>query len=160
MVMTDPSRRGIPTDPQAALRTLRILWAALLAGPVAFLVVVAVVLSGGGTAPASDLATILGIVAFVLLIAGVFGGYTARLLAYRRGSDGQRITPQAYFTGNLILFASCEAVALFSIVASLVVGQFGVVLIPAVLAMAVQVLNFPTGRLMLAETEPYDTLMK
>jgi hypothetical protein len=71
--------------------------------------------------------------------------YIVRGIVYRMGRRDGVLSPAAYANGNIIFYAMCEAVGMFAIVGAFLNGGRGPHLIVAAAAMAVQVLNFPTG---------------
>ncbi len=136
-------------SPKQILRTLRTIWLALLLGQIALFIVVAVVITNGGVQIGSandQLVQRLFYLSLAMLLVFVPVGYLLRTTIYKKNWHGDVITPRGYFTGNLLLLALCEGVALFALVVTLLSGTFGLTLLPAVAAMAVQVVNIPTGR--------------
>jgi F0F1-type ATP synthase membrane subunit c/vacuolar-type H+-ATPase subunit K len=141
------------------LRNARIMWAALLFGEIAFGAIVAALISGAfGDAPAADpdLAPIMTGVGLLTLVTVVPIAYFIRGQIYKRFWRDHAVAPQGYFTGNLLLWAMCEGVALFGLVVVLVTGSWSPLLV-AVVAMAVQIVNHPHGRPMLPAYSPYET---
>ena len=135
-------------SPEQSVRTLRIIWAALLLGQLVFLVIVMWLIR-----QPADRATItpelrrtLFIIAAAWLVMAVPLGYFIRLKTYEkgRGSDGA-VAPGSYATGNIILFALCEGVSLLAIVGILLSRQVTPFVYITLLAVAVQAVNFPTG---------------
>ncbi len=142
------------SDPKTALRTMRFLWFGLLSGPLSFLFVIVMIVSGSDQEPA-EIGMLLGYVAIGMLIVLTPIGYFIRGQIYKASWQGDVVTPKGYYVGNLILLSTLEGVALFGLVATMVHGALGLPLVPAVLAMAIQVINFPNGRAM----HPPDRLM-
>jgi hypothetical protein len=136
-----------PDDPKAALRTIRLLWAAMLVGQILFMIVIAVmhIQRDGET---SQISKLLGYVGFGMLPVMTAVGYFIRNQTYKANWREDVITPQGYGGGNLILLAMLEGVALLSLVATLLHGSFGLPFVPAMIAMAIQVINYPNGRAM------------
>ena len=125
---------------------LRIIWAALLMGQIMFLVITLTV--GKSTKPAIDaqMANILLYCAIAMLAVMVPMAYLVRGLVYRKGhGDDGLIGPGQYATGNILLWAMCEGVGLAAITFAFINGGQGPVLFVAAVAIAVQVVNFPTG---------------
>ena len=77
-------------------------------------------------------------------------GYYIRMQLYKRNWQGDIITPKGYFTGNLILLALCEGPALMGLVLVMLAGEFWPWIIPTLVAMGAQIINFPNGRPMYA----------
>ena len=92
------------TDPQRALLTLRVIWAAVLAGQVAFLIVVLALLARE-TVVAPGFA---GIGLFWFLMLALFVAtplsYGLRSQMYKRHWVHDRILPRGYLSGNVFLF--------------------------------------------------------
>lgn len=153
----------LPPDVEAerkqVLRNARVLWTALLLGEIAFAAVVAALTTGMlGDAPAADpdLAPIMTGVGLLMLVTVVPIAYFIRGQVYKRHWRDHAVAPQGYFTGNLLLWAACEGVTFFGLVVVLVTGSWSPLLM-AVVAMTVQIVNYPHGRPMLPAYSPYET---
>jgi len=135
------------TSTRGALATLRIIWAALLVGELVFLGVIFFLLRGANPpAPGpADVTRMLFFASIVFLAGGVVVGFVLRSRLYNpRQADGS-VAPGKYVTGNIIFLALCEGPAFFGLVVCMLSGHFlPAVAVPAV-AMAIQLLNFPTG---------------
>lgn len=150
----DPSRDELGGDLHGEVRgdlhqrllVARILWASLLAGEVAFAAIVIVLLANGNLAPqAPQSAGLFTVVAACMLVTCVPLGYFLRGQIYKRGWRGHVIEPPAYMSGNLVLWAMCEGVAMFGLTALLVTGGWAALGV-AVVAAGVQVINYPNGK--------------
>jgi F0F1-type ATP synthase membrane subunit c/vacuolar-type H+-ATPase subunit K len=136
-----------PSDAQRLL-TLRIIWAALLMGQVMYLVVATTF--AASPAPSNgtrgDLPQLLFYLAAAMLVTSIPIAYALRAIVYRRGRqpDGS-VAPAEYATGNILFWAMMEADGMFAITGALLNGGRGPHLYVAAVAMAVQILNFPTG---------------
>lgn len=134
-------------SPQHHLTSLRIIWAAMLAGQVMFLVIV-LWLIGQSDASMTDpqVGQMIFVIALVTLVAGVPVAYLLRMRIYGGGQqpDGT-VSPQAYTTGNIILLALCEGPSLLAVVGMLLARQVSPFILVTILAIAVQAVNFPTG---------------
>ena len=130
---------------QGRLLTLRIIWAALLMGQAAFLVVVLMI--GPNNPPQDkDFSRVLLYIAVVMLAALVPVAYVVRATIYRTGRrDDGTVAGGAYATGNIIFWAMCEGVGMFALVGALLSGGRGPHLFVALIAMAVQIVNVPIG---------------
>ncbi len=132
-----------------ALLKLRLIWLMLLVGQLVFLAL-AMAMARQHTVPAADPMVVRGILitAVALLVLGIPLGYFLRNQCYKRAWQGNRISPTGYMTGNILLLAMGEAVAILACLTILLGGPLGTglaVLIPTWLIHAV---NFPTGRAM------------
>lgn len=129
---------------QQALVVQRILWMALLVGPLAFFLVVVFVLWPGGFAAQPEVARLLFPVAIGVLIIGLTMGVLLRRRIARSGHDGS-VELNRYATGNILFWAICEGSSLLGLVTMLMYGQlWPAVLIPAI-ASAAHLLTFPAG---------------
>jgi hypothetical protein len=141
----EPGKAQQPT-PAGTLLVTRIIWAALLMGQVIFLVIV-LTIGPGFAEPDPELMQILLYVLFAMLVTMVPIAYVVRGVIYNKGRrDG--VQPQAYATGNILFLAMCEGVGFAGLTFALLNRGGGPHLIVALIAMAVQVINFPTGRAM------------
>src|SRR5690606_27539302 len=103
---------------------------------------------------------LLGVNSVMLLIC-VAIGYFARMQLYKRHWHDNVVQPEGYFSGNLMLFALCEGMALLSIVNAMMAQEWYPYLLPGLAAVLVILINFPTGKPLkphapdLAEYSPY-----
>ncbi len=130
------------TDPNKTLLTLRFLWAMLLAGQLMFMVVVALVLSGPGSSAPYE----LFVVACMAAPAAIVAAHVVRMQIYKKHWISDAVTPRGYFVGNLIYLAMLEGASFFGLVVMLIGGRFLPYVIPSLVLMAVQVVNYPHGR--------------
>ena len=147
---------GSESNPRGMLITTRILWAALLAGQIGFMFVILVIWSQKADSPAQnseDVAQIIGYIAIAMLVLLTPIGYFIRNQVYKANWEGDVVTPLGYMRGNIILLAMLEGTAFLGLIGTLVQGSFGLPLVPAVVAMAIQVINFPHGRPMFEQQE-------
>ncbi len=146
--MIDASTRNnqATATPHKALMTIRLIWAALLAGQIMFMVVIAV-LQSINASPQADpqVAQVLFLVALAMLTTMIPVGYFIRNQVYKKNWQEDVVTPGGYVSGNILLLALCEGVALVGLVAVLIGGVIWYA-VPSLVAMAVQVINFPHGR--------------
>lgn len=144
-----PQNTTHPLPADRALMTTRLIWAAMLMGQVIFLFVIVFLWSSSASfQPSPDTAWVLFLVTVAVLVSAVPVGYVCRQQIYKRNWVGDVITPQGYLTGNVVLLALCEGVSMLGLVATLLNGSLWPTLAPSVIAMAVQVINFPNGRAM------------
>jgi hypothetical protein len=130
-------------SPAARLRVLRIIWAALLMGQLMFLVVA--MTFGRASQPGDQ--TLLFYIAAGMLVMITPLAYLLRAQTYASGrqADGS-ISGSAYATGNILFWAMFEGVGMFSIVGVMLNGGRGPHLFVTAVALAMQIVNFPTGR--------------
>lgn len=135
-----------PTQPtpQSVVRTARLVWAALLAGQMVFLVVVLVVMGKPGPDAQQDVPKLLAMVSGVLLVSGIPIGSMLRKKTWDSGRVEGKLKPSAYVAGHVLFLAVCEGPALLSLVSVLLAGSVFPFVLPALVAMAVQLANYPT----------------
>lgn len=143
------------SDTRSILTTTRILWLALLMGQVIFLSVVAVLITQQSVPANPDVGWLLFLISCGLLPVNLGIGYFARMQVYKRGWQEDRITPQAYLQGNVVMLALCEAVSFLALIAALLQGSLLPAILVSAVAMAVQVVNFPTGKPMQPAVDPF-----
>jgi len=130
----------------AALLRLRIIWLAMLAGQLAFVGIVYAMIQGDyDPVVTGDLAQSMFYAVMGVLTLGVVGGYLARMQTYKRCWEGNRVTPEGYFMGNLLLYAIMEGVSIIGMVLVLLTAQLAPHLVPAAAAVLVMAINFPGG---------------
>jgi hypothetical protein len=148
MYQTSPN--NIP--PQRPLMTLRIIWFALLVGPIAFLAAMEFgIFSIRGTQQAQPL---FFWVDLAMLLTTVPITYGIRYLIFRRASIDGSIPATAFSTGNIIFWAGCEGVAFSGLVFALLNGSLWPTIVVVAIAMGLQVLTFPTGKRLYDPTTP------
>src|SRR5437588_874050 len=123
---------------------VRIIWAALLMGEILFMVI-AMAIGPNQREPDPDQIRLLFYVATAMAVSIIPIGLFIRALTFRKGRRNGSLTPEAYLAGNIILWATCEGTAFFSLVGLLMNRGHGPHLFIAIAAMAVQALTFPTG---------------
>ena len=137
-----------------ALLTLRIIWAALLVGQIALLVVILKVILPGRTQP-PQINQPLTMVCYGMLATMVPVGFVVRMMIFRRGRDEfGAIAPGAYGTGNIVFWALCEGVSFFSLICVMQNGSLAPTIYVTAAAVALQVTAFPTGGRMRSNDVP------
>lgn len=135
--------QGAPSPtPAQALRTTRLLWAALLAGQVLFLVVI-LTLRASQQAVENESASIVAYVAIAMLLGVAPIAFIIRNALYGTRDHRGTVPPQRYITANIVFLALFEGASFLGLVAFMLGEPLG--LIAAGLAMAIQALSFPTG---------------
>lgn len=135
-------------DPSRALLVTRIIWFALLSGQVLFLAIIVVLWNVGSIKADLQLASVLGMCAVGVLFSAVTVGLFVRNQIYKRYWVGEVVTPAGYVQGNIVFLAMCEGASFLGLIAVLFRGTFGLELIVPLLALVVQVVNFPNGKAM------------
>jgi hypothetical protein len=142
--------------PLQAQRLARVLWGALLLGQIAFATVVIFVVQTGSGGARHQVDFLVWVAAGACVI-GIPFGYFIRNEVYKKNWQSEVIRPGGYLTGNLVLWALGEGVALFSLSAALANGCLFPDLLPALPAFAVHLINFPTGKAMFPPVNPYQS---
>ena len=127
---------------QKQLMVLRVIWGAMLVGEVVFMFIA--LLIGPGMHSTTDV-TLLERVAAGMFVVMIPMAFVVRKAMYRANSNDGNITISAYTTGNIVFWAMCEGVAFFGLVITMLAGKPGLGFAIAVAAIAVQIINFPTG---------------
>lgn len=132
-------------EKKGRLATLRLIWATLVIGQIAFAAVAMLVIAPGHNfKPNPQGAQVLTIVGVIMMLVILPLAFVIRRMVYAPGPDGQ-IQYGKYAAGNIIFYAMCESVAFVGIFALLMKGTVGEqILIPAI-AVALQIVNYPTG---------------
>jgi len=125
----------------------RLLWGAMLMGQVAFLVVLVVLILQGMQGYVTDAGTAQNLlyISSGVMIFGALVGYFLRMQIYKAGWENDHVKPDAYFMGNLILFATLETVSLVALVSVLLVAQLIPFALPALVALILMAVNFPSS---------------
>jgi len=138
-----------PLEPLAALRQLRILWAALLLSNVFF----AGILAGAGMswqaseeASESPITLFAAIFLTLAMLTALPIAFWVRMQCYKRHWVENRVLPRGYLTGNIILLAMLDLLAIVSLIACVLSGRWFPMVAVALLALALHLLNFPHGK--------------
>jgi len=137
-----------PTESRidAALFRLRIIWLAMILGQLAFIGIAYLFIKDGfEPIVGGELAQSMFYAAMGTFALGLVGGYILRMQTYKRCWLADRVTPEGYFMGNLMLYAIMEAVSIFGVVVVLLSGQLAPHIVPAAAALLVMAINFPGG---------------
>ncbi len=133
-------------NPAQALTTTRLLWAAMLSGQLVLLGVIALLMAQGTLSPADpQLTTTLFLVSLGAIVTAVPAGYFARSQIYKKHWQRESIEPRGYVTGNIVLLALLEAPAMLALVTCMLAASFWPGIVVAMLALGVQIINFPHG---------------
>ncbi|MEX0774900.1 MAG: hypothetical protein WD042_04195 [Phycisphaeraceae bacterium] len=139
---------SMPTQTRGKLIGIRIIWLAMLMGEVGFMAVIAVLIGNQSVQAEAELARLMLLISTGMLLTLVPLGYFIRSQIYKRHWVGDAVTAQGYVTGNIVLLALCEASAFAGLLGCMFGGSFWPGAVPVVLAMIVQVINYPTGSAM------------
>ncbi|MBI1337040.1 MAG: hypothetical protein GC164_08770 [Phycisphaera sp.] len=132
-------------SPSAVQRTCWILWGAMLMGMGVFLAA-AIYLNRQRTQPPNaQLAHTFFIVGIAVFFTVVPAGYFIRIQSYKKNWVHDVVTPQGYLTGNLVLWAACEGVAMMGLAFGIATGVLWPTALCSAAAIAVMVMNYPHG---------------
>jgi hypothetical protein len=137
--------------PDRALLSARVFWFALLGGQLAFVMVIFGIWRKVPLHLDLRVATQVSYAGVIALAMFVPLGYFLRMQTYKRYWRGSIIAPQGYLTGNLVLWLLIETAATVSLLAVLIQGSFWPAGVPAAIAVALHLVNFPTGKPMFAD---------
>lgn len=143
----DSGRKSVNLNslpPAKALMTMRIIWLALLLGPILFMGVIVLVIlpqSRQTTQPQP----ILTWVSFALLAMTVPVAFVIRGIILRRSRIEDRIPTSAYSAANIIFWAASEGCALFALVVVMLNRSLWPTIVVAAIALCLQAITFPTG---------------
>jgi len=133
--------KNLPTG--KALIQVRIMWFALLSGQFICMGVFAVI-----NRPKQPLVIPLEYLVganFLILFTVVPAAFFVRRLIFRWGEVDGVISAQAFSRGNIIFWASCEAVSFFGLITAFISGSWWPAIVPTVIALGLHALTFPVG---------------
>lgn len=136
------------TEQSNALLLTRIIWAALLTGQLGFMFFV---LMGMSDIDAGKQTPLLGYIAIGLVIPFAAMAFFIRNQVYKAGWKENVILPNAYLIGNMLFLSVFEGLSFTSLILMQTHGSVSIGLIPSMLAMAIQVINFPHGKPMFSQ---------
>ena len=145
------------SDRVGALRTLRILWGAVvgglvLLGPTALMLRGAGGAGGEGEVGAVEEGGGLGLVElstpflWSLLGVGVVTGFFLRNQIYKKHWRGLAVSAEGYLMGNVVFFALVEGPATVAVIFLFAGASLLPTLLPVLLATGILLLNYPSGR--------------
>jgi hypothetical protein len=139
--MTQSFSNDAPSPPNALLAQ-RIIWAALLLGPILFmLVLVRVILPNRQQPPQPQPVLVWSNIIWFLIIVPIT--FIFRTVTLRRASVDGRVPAAALATGNIIFWAGCEGSAFFGLIVAMLTGSLSPAIITVAIALSLQALTFP-----------------
>jgi len=133
------------TSSPVRLTILRIIWAALLIGEGTFLILIIRVLIPNRTVPSQPQPLLIPISFAMCFTTIPITFFIRRLIFNKARQKAGALTIAAYTTGNIIFWAGCDGVAFFGMVVALLNASLWPTIICVAVAMALQVITFPTG---------------
>lgn len=136
-----------PDDRRKAqqLITMRIIWGALLMGPLMFLVVILILFRQGSGLNAGFNVQLFQMVCVAAVAGAVVMSYIVRKVIYGAANESGAIAMAKYSSGNIVFWALNEGAAFFALVCMLLHGQALPFLALALIPMANNLVNFPSG---------------
>ena len=148
----------VQRSPAGILAVSRIIWA-VSAGSMLMVGAVMVFMTLRTALPPPEVST--GVESPMLLAAALMTAVAlpmslfVRAQVFKRGWVGDVVTPQAYFTGNMIAWAICEGAAFFGFAAMATSCEIMPGLIAPAVALTFLLLLFPNGKAMMPTANPY-----
>ena len=129
---------GIPTDPQRAIFTMRMIWAALTLGQAIFF---GIALMNRGVMGGGAQLAMMPYIALGMAVAVIPVGFSLRRMHIEKGKrEGNPI--QGLATGTILFLACCEGPSFFGSVCIMLTGDLVAAWVPAV-ATALMLIAFP-----------------
>ena len=134
-----------------SLVTIRIIWAALLIGEIAFLLIILLFLwpaqrLGPPPAQSRPSSMLLYDIAWADLAISVLVGFFVRMMIFQKNRDEQgMIRRGSYVTGTIIFLAMLEGSGYLGLVNLMLSHALWPHILPPAIAMAIQVASFPMG---------------
>ena len=147
-MVVDPFQK--PSDPGSrriaqALLIQRVIFFALVFGVVIFGILVGTVVlpQQHGKPPNNTPPRILITINLLMFLLELPVMFFVRMIVFKRGRVGDRISFQAYGTGNIIFWAGCEGISFFGLVAAMLIGSMTPTIWIVLAAMGIMSLTFP-----------------
>ena len=129
-----------------ALMTARLIWAAMVFGVIAIGGILFSIMTPRPSGPDQS-HQLLFYVAVVVTVASIAVGYFLRHSIYQKHRT-DHVAPQGFLVGNILLLAAAEGAAFLSLIIMFLAGTPSPFIAPAVIALIVMLMNFPTGSVM------------
>ena len=139
------SRSGKPITlpPPKSLAVIRIIWAALLIGPLLFMAVIILIVLPNAKRPLHPPPVALTWAAFAVPAMMIPVAFIVRRMLFTRSRTEAGIPVAAYSTGNIVFWASCEGCAFLGLVVAMLTGSLWPTIIPVAIALSLQAITFP-----------------
>ncbi|QQE10386.1 hypothetical protein JD969_12845 [Planctomycetota bacterium] len=135
-----------PQDTQRILITMRIAFVALITGQIVAALALLAFFWNRAPNPIPHLAPTITTTLIILFALITPLTFFIRMQIYKKHWKADRITPQGYLLANLIILTSQQAIFLIAVVAAALTQRYALSLIPAYLALFIQLTNYPTGK--------------
>ena len=135
-------------SPETTLKTLRIIWGALIWGQIVIGGVMWFIGSDDSTESAATESSwpILTVASLALLAICVPMAYFLRNQVYKSHWQSEAVTPAGYLKANMLFAMLLDAPAVLSAISTLFAGEAFPHLVPLITAVAIMLINFPHGR--------------
>ena len=128
------------------LIVMRLAYFAMLSGQLGAAVTLLVLFRGRMPNPQPELAWTAAMTLGVIFLVVTPLTFFIRMQTYKKHWKKDRITPQAYIFATLLIVTAQQAIFLVSVAAAFITQIYLITLIPAGLALLVQLANYPTGK--------------
>ncbi|QDU32419.1 hypothetical protein KS4_04510 [Poriferisphaera corsica] len=128
------------------LIVMRLAYFALLSGQLGAAITLLALFRGRMPNPQPELAPTITIALIVIFLVTTPLTFFIRMQTYKKHWKGDRISPQAYIFATLLVVTAQQAIFLVSVAAAFITQAYLVTLVPAMLALLVQLANYPTGK--------------
>jgi len=141
------TRTYTDTNRRLTLMVVRIIWGVLMLGQLGFGAVVWSLIQSGSIRDQyqPQLRSQMFAISVAVLIGCVGVGYFTRNQSYKKHWQAHAVTPPGFFQGNLILLVCLEGASFSSLCSIMMTGQVFPMILPAVVSLALQFVNFPSG---------------
>ncbi len=146
------------TTNRGSLFTVRLIWLAMIVGQVLFAAMcIYLKLSGRFALSTNEAVKVLLPISIAYLVGALPVACFIRSQIYKRHWQRHAVAPEGYASGNIIFLAICESAALLSLISMMLADAIFPAIVPALVAFAVQLVNYPTGRAMVPDPFLADT---
>jgi hypothetical protein len=128
-----------------ALLNLRIIWFALLLGPIGFMCVIAFRLMPGAREHLEVQPALIWVTT-IMFATVIPMGFMIRWFLFKRMRPDGSLSPTIYRAGNIIFWAMCEMVAFLGLVTAMINGSFWPTILFVAAALGLQTITFPFAR--------------
>jgi hypothetical protein len=146
----------VPMRLRQQLMALRLIWAAMLIGPLVFLVMLVGFILPHHAVPFNEpRMKMMFMACMTILVTALPIAYALRALTYGKKLEDGTIPVSRYMTGNIIFWAICEGLAFFALICVMLNGTMTPFVWLALFVIANQAVNFPiAGRMIPSGPRP------
>jgi heme/copper-type cytochrome/quinol oxidase subunit 4 len=129
-------------SPGRALAAMRIMWLALLLGPILFMMVIILAILPHAQPPKNPVPAWKW-VSFAVLLSVVPVAFVIRMFMHRGGRTEVGVRARAYAGGNIIFWAACEGCAILGLIVAMLNVSLWPTIVVTAIALSFQALTFP-----------------